>query len=67
MSDEFDHLRFDIRFAISHDTYVPISRQMRSEWTDHAARKIAERLREHWEFKRKPGIQSGPGFPMPGS
>lgn len=64
--EPFDELRFDIKFAISFDTFVPTSRRARSEWAEHAAGKIAERLRQHWEFKRKPGIQPGPSFPMTG-
>jgi hypothetical protein len=64
--EPFDELRFDIEFAIGFDTFVPTSRRARSEWAEHAAGKIAERLRRHWEFTRKPGIQPGPSFPMTG-
>jgi hypothetical protein len=59
---EFDHLRFDIELAIKLDTFVPRSKRERSEWADQVAGKIAERLRKHWEFTRKPGIELGPGF-----
>lgn len=58
---EFDHLRFDIEFAIKFDTFVPTTRRERSEWAERVADKIAERLRQGWEFKRKPGIEKGPG------
>jgi len=31
MVDEFDHLQFDVRFAISHDTYIPTFRSPRKQ------------------------------------
>jgi hypothetical protein len=59
---ELDRLRFDIELAIKLDTFVPRSRRQRSDWAQHVAEKIAERLRERWEFTPKPGIPLGPGF-----
>jgi hypothetical protein len=56
---EFDQLLFDIELAIKADTYVPTTRRARTEWAEHAAERIAERLRQHWEFTRKPGIPLG--------
>lgn len=54
---DFDDLRFDILLEIKLDTFVPTSKRARSEWAEHAAGKIAERLRRGWEFTRKPGDQ----------
>ena len=59
---EFDDLRFDILLAIKLDTFVPTSKRARSEWAEHAAGKIAERLRQGWEFMRKPEVYSGPTY-----
>lgn len=59
---EFDHLRFDIEFAIKFDTFVPTTGRERSEWAEQASGKIAERLRRGWGFKRKAGVEKGPGF-----
>ena len=63
MSD-FDALRFDIELAIKLDTFVPRSKRDRSQWAEHVFEKIAERLRQHWEFKHKPGLTLGPSAPM---
>jgi hypothetical protein len=59
---EFDHLRFDIQLAIPLDTSVPRPKQERGEWAEKVSERIAERLRKHWEFTRKPGIDLGPSF-----
>lgn len=56
---DFDALRFDIEFAIKQDAFVPTTKRARSEWAEHAAEKIAELLRQRWEFTRKPGIPLG--------
>jgi len=53
---DFEALRFDIVLAIKLDTFVPTTRRARSEWADHVARAIAERLVKGWEFTRKPGL-----------
>ena len=57
---DFDSLRFDIELAIKLDAAVPTSKRARGEWAEYVAGKIAERLRAHWEFTRKPGIALGP-------
>jgi hypothetical protein len=59
---EFDDLRFDIVLAIKLDAAVPTSKRARSEWAGYVAGKIAERLRQQWEFKKKPGVVLGPSF-----
>jgi hypothetical protein len=62
---DFDYLRFDIEFVIKQDAFVPTTKRARSEWAEHAAGKIAERLRQGWEFKRKmPVQQPGSSFPV---
>lgn len=48
----FDHLSFDILRAIQ-GMGVPRSKRERSEWAERVSGKIAERLREGWEMKRK--------------
>ena len=56
-----DPLEFDIAYAIKHDTFVPTTRRARSEWADHAAERIAARLRLIWDMERKEAPPLEPG------